>query len=143
MIVEPEPKPDPIEEVLMVSQEEMVQPFFDKEYFIQEEEELAKPIELDINEQPPPSSIELKPLPPSLRYVFLHNNQNTPIIISDKLFEYETQQFITILERYRSAIGNSLEDLRGISPALCTHHIPIDPKFTPSREPQWRLNNAM
>jgi hypothetical protein len=33
--------------------------------------------------------------------------------------------------------------LKGISPALCTHRIPIDPASTPSREPQRRLNNAM
>ena len=26
---------------------------------------------------------------------------------------------------------------------LCTHHIPIDPTSTPTREPQRRLNNAM
>ena len=26
---------------------------------------------------------------------------------------------------------------------LCTHHIPIDPASTPSREPQHRLNNMM
>jgi hypothetical protein len=141
--VEPKPKSDPIEEVLMVSQEEMVQPFFDEEHFIQEEEELEEPIELNLNEQPPPPSIELKPLPPGLRCVFLHNNRNTPVIISDKLSKYETQHLITVLERHRSAIGYLLKDLRGISPALYTHSIPIDPNFTPSREPQRRLNNAM
>jgi len=63
--------------------------------------------------------------------------------ISDKLFDYETQQLFTVLERHRSAFGYSLEDLMGISPILYTHRIPIDPNFTPSREPQWRLNNAM
>ena len=31
----------------------------------------------------------------------------------------------------------------GISPILSTHRIPIDPSFTPSREPRRRLNNAM
>jgi hypothetical protein len=39
--------------------------------------------------------------------------------------------------------GFSLQDLKGISPTLCTHRIPIDPSSTPSREPQRRLNNAM
>jgi hypothetical protein len=39
--------------------------------------------------------------------------------------------------------GYSLADLKGISPTLCTHHIPIDLDSTPSREPQHRLNNAM
>jgi hypothetical protein len=89
-IVEPKPKQDSIEEVLMTSLEEMAQPVL--EHFVQEEEELAKPIELDKNEQPLPPSIELKPLPLGLKYVFLHNNRETPMIISDKLFEDETQK---------------------------------------------------
>jgi hypothetical protein len=40
-------------------------------------------------------------------------------------------------------ISYSLQDLIGISPTLCTHHIPIDPDCTPLREPQRRLNNAI
>jgi hypothetical protein len=142
-IVEPKLEPDPIEEILMLTEEEMAQPFFNHEHFVQEEEELVEPVELDKNEQPSPSSIELKPLPSGLRYVFLHNNPKTLVTISDKLSDYETQQLVTVLERHRSAFGYSLEDLTGISPILCTHRIPIDPNFTPSREPQRRLNNAM
>jgi hypothetical protein len=65
------------------------------------------------------------------------------VIISDKLSEYETIQLLTILEKHHSAFGYSLQDLKGISPALCTHRIPIDPAYTPFREPQRRLNNAM
>ena len=94
-------------------------------------------------EVPPQPSIELKPLPSSLRYVFLNNNQETPIIICDKLSQEETRKLVVVLERHKSAIGYSLQDLKGISPALCTHRIPIDPDSSPSREPQQRLNNAM
>jgi hypothetical protein len=65
------------------------------------------------------------------------------MIISDKLSKDETQKLITILERHKSAIGYSLQDLIGISPTLCTHRIPIETDCTPSREPQRRLNNAM
>ena len=65
------------------------------------------------------------------------------MIISDKLSKDETLWLLTILEKHRSAFGYSLEDLKGISPALCTHRIPIDPAYPPSREPQRRLNNAM
>jgi hypothetical protein len=50
---------------------------------------------------------------------------------------------VTVLEKYRSAFGYSLQDLKGINPALWTHHIPMDPNSIPSREPQHRLNNAM
>jgi len=39
--------------------------------------------------------------------------------------------------------GYSLQDLKGISPTVCTHRILIDPTKTPSREPQRRLNNVM
>jgi hypothetical protein len=66
----------------MVSLEEMAQLILEDEHFIQEEEELAEPIELDKNEQPSLASIELKPLAPGLKYVFLHNNRETPVIIS-------------------------------------------------------------
>jgi hypothetical protein len=55
----------------------------------------------------------------------------------------ETLWLLTVLEKHRSAFGYSLEDLKGISPALCIHRIPIDPAYLPSREPQRRLNNAM
>ena len=50
---------------------------------------------------------------------------------------------LTILEKHRSTFGYSLQDLKGISPTLCTHCIPIDLDSIPSREPQCRLNNAM
>jgi len=46
-IVEPKTEEDPIEEVLMASLEDMAQPQFDTEHFIEEEEELAEPIKLD------------------------------------------------------------------------------------------------
>ena len=50
---------------------------------------------------------------------------------------------LTILEKHRSAFGYSLQDLKEISPALCTHRTPIDRDSITSREPQHRLNNAM
>jgi hypothetical protein len=83
-----------------------------------------------------------KPLSSGLKYAFLNNNRESPMIISDKLSEDETLWLLTILEKHRSAFGNSLDDLKGTSPTLCTHRIPIDPGYPPSREPQHRLNNA-
>jgi hypothetical protein len=74
MIVEPNPEQDPVEDILMASLENMAQPTLDDEHFIQEEEELAEPVELDQMEVPSQPSIELKPLPSGLKYVFLNNN---------------------------------------------------------------------
>jgi hypothetical protein len=113
----------------------MAQPVLDDECFILEEEELADPVELDPMEVPSQPLVELKPLPSGLRYVFLNNNRQTPIIISDKLSQEETHKLGTVLKRHKWAIGYSLQDLIGISPALCTYRIPIDPDSTPLREP--------
>jgi hypothetical protein len=65
------------------------------------------------------------------------------VIISDKLTPEQTFFLMAILEKHRLAFGYSLQDLKGISHALCTHRIPTDPTVSPSREPQRRLNNAM
>jgi hypothetical protein len=65
------------------------------------------------------------------------------MIISDKLSQEESLHLITILEKHRFAFSYSLQDLKGISPTLCIHHIPTDLDCTHSRELQRRLNNAM
>jgi hypothetical protein len=107
------------------------------EFFIEEEEENPTEFEpLDETEEPSRPPIELKPLPRVLRYAFLHNDSESPVIINDQLTQEETHRLITTLEKHRSAFGYSLQDLKGISPALCTHRIPTDPDVLPSREPQ-------
>jgi hypothetical protein len=65
------------------------------------------------------------------------------VIISDKLSQKESLRLLTVLEKHRSTFGYPLQDLKGISPALCTHRIPTDLYSIPSRKPQCRLNNAM
>jgi hypothetical protein len=100
------------------------------EFFIEEQEE--NPIEsepLDETEEPSRPPIKLKPLPPGLRYAFFHNDSESPVIINDQLTQEETHRLITILEQYCSAVGYSLQDLKGISLALCTHRIPTDLMF--------------
>jgi hypothetical protein len=87
--------------------------------------------------------LPLSPLPPGRRYAFLHNDSNSPVIINDQLTQGETHRLITILKQHCSAFGYSLQDLKGISPALCTHRIPTHPNILPCRETQRRLNNAM
>jgi hypothetical protein len=87
--------------------------------------------------------VELKPLPASLRYAFLNGDNETPVIISDKLNDEETSNLIAVLEKHRFIFGYSLQDLKGISPTLYTHRIPIDPASTPSWESQCRLKNVI
>ena len=115
-----------MEEVKVASLDDLIEPNFenDAQFFIKEKEE--NPIEpkpLDDLLEPPKPTIELKPLPSDLRYAFLNNNQDSPMIISDKLSQEESLRLITILEKHHSAFGYLLLYLKGISPALCTHRI--------------------
>jgi len=111
-------------------------------FFIEEE---ANPSDEPLDEfvVPPKPPIKLNSLPTGLRYAFLGDDPESPVIISDKLTQEQTFHLMAVLEKHQSAIGYSLQDLKGISPALCTHRIPTDPNIPPSREPQCRLNNAM
>jgi hypothetical protein len=64
------------------------------------------------------------------------------MIISDKLSNDETRRLIATLEKYQSVIGYSLKDLKGISPSLCIHRIPMEQDHKTVREHQRRLNNV-
>jgi hypothetical protein len=112
------------------------------DYFSLVEEE-AKFQVLEQEVKPETSLVELKQLPPGLQYVFLNGNRETLVIISDKLFNDETQSQVATLKKYWSVIGYSLKDLKGISLSLCTHCIPMEQDHKPVREHQWWLSNAM
>ena len=114
----------------------------DAELFIEEEDELEEHLKLPIHEKPTRPPIELKVLPDGLRYAFLNGDTQTPVIISSHLSDEEMAELLAILEKHRPVFGYSLEDLKGISPALCTHRITIDSTCTPSREPQRRPRSA-
>jgi len=73
--IEPKPKTDLIEEVMAATHQEASQPNLveeAKDYIGELEIELDEPLELDESKPPPKPSIELKPLPPRLNYVFLN-----------------------------------------------------------------------
>ena len=97
---EPSLEPDPMEEVKEASLEHFIESNQEDvtEFFIEEEEE--HPTEsgtLNEFEDPPRPPIELKPLPPGLRYAFLNNDSESPMIISKNLTQEETLRLITIL----------------------------------------------
>jgi cobalamin biosynthesis Mg chelatase CobN len=125
-------------------EEELSLPCLDDvaDYFSLAEEE-AEFQDLLQEVKPKTSPIELKQLPSGLHYVFLNSNRETLVFISDKLSNDETQRLVATLEKYRSVIGYSLKDLKGITPSLCTHHIPTEQERKPIHEHQRQLNNAM
>ncbi|CAM8959439.1 unnamed protein product [Rhodiola kirilowii] len=87
--------------------------------------------------------VELKPLPTHLKYVFLGDNETLPVIIKSGLEMDQERRLIEVLSRHKMAIGWTLGDLRGISPAVCMHRIFLKDGARPSREPQRRLNPIM
>ena len=91
-IAEARPEQDPLEEAVCTIQEGQTQPSLDEDatHFTQELEPDGQS-KLDGEEPPQPSLPELKPLPPGLKYAFLHNNRATLVIISDELTESETR----------------------------------------------------
>ena len=99
-----------MEEVKVASLDNLIEPNLedDAQFFIEEEENPIDSEPLDELLEPPKPTIELKPLPFGLRYAFLDNGQDSPVIISDKLSKEESLRLLTILEKHRSAFGYSL-----------------------------------
>jgi hypothetical protein len=114
--VEPFPELESIEKVNVASLEELIEPNLedDAQFFTNEvEDEDPTDLEpLDELLEPPKPPIELKPLPSRLKYAFLNNDQDSPVIISDKLSQEESLHLITVLEKHRAAFVYSLHDLK-------------------------------
>jgi hypothetical protein len=108
--IETLPEQDPIEEVKVASPDDPIEPNMehDAQLFTDEEQDDSVPDPLDELLESPKPSIELKSLPSGLRYAFLNNDQDSSVIISNKLSQKESLRLITILEKHRSAFGYSL-----------------------------------
>ncbi|XP_062008347.1 uncharacterized protein LOC133725208 [Rosa rugosa] len=87
--------------------------------------------------------LELKPLPDHLKYAFLGEEETLPVIIASNLTELEEEKLILVLKEYKTAIGWSIADIKGISPATCMHRILLEEGSRPTREAQRRLNPVM
>ncbi|CAN6554965.1 unnamed protein product [Malus baccata var. baccata] len=68
-----------------------------------------------------PPSLELKPLPSHLKYVFLGEQETLPVIISSSLIAQEEDKLVRVLQEYKTAIGWTLADIKGISPTTYMH----------------------
>ncbi|CAN6552448.1 unnamed protein product [Malus baccata var. baccata] len=90
-----------------------------------------------------PPSLELKPLPSHLKYVFLGEQETLPVIISSSLTAQEEDKLVRVLREYKTAIGWTLADIKGISPTTCMHRILLEEGAKPYREAQRRLNPPM
>ena len=84
--------------------------------------------------------LELKALPPHLRYKFLGNGDTLPVIIASDLKEQQVESLVKVLKRFKRAIGWTIADIIGIPPSIFFHKIQLMPDHKQSIEHQSRLN---
>nr|GEU66418.1 reverse transcriptase domain-containing protein [Tanacetum cinerariifolium] len=87
-----------------------------------------------------PLEVELKDLPPYLKYAFLEGDDKLPVIIAKYLSLEEKTALIMVLKSYKRAIAWKLSDIKGIDPEFCTHKILMEEDFEPAMQHQRRVN---
>ena len=111
-----------------------------------------KKLELDIKhrEYPPtkPSieeapKLELKALPPHLRFVFLGRDDTLLVIIASDLNVEQVECVIEVLKISKRTIGWTIADIIGIPPGISSHKIQLMPDHKQCIQHQRRLNPPM
>jgi hypothetical protein len=62
--------------------------------------------------------------------------------VSNKLSPEENEKLLILLKKHRKVIGYSINDLKVLSPAFCTHRIPME-NCKPVEDHQRRLTHAI
>ncbi|KAH9718388.1 hypothetical protein KPL71_022206 [Citrus sinensis] len=88
-------------------------------------------------------TLELKPLPEHLQYIYLGENETLPVIIAKTLTPVQQEKLIRVLRDHKTAIGWTIADIKGISPSMCMHRILLEEGSKPTRDAQRRLNPPM
>ncbi|XP_015970241.1 uncharacterized protein LOC107493698 [Arachis duranensis] len=134
---------DPIDNI--VAEEHLAK--LDEKYMIEDTNEdpcqantLHHPDHPKIQTPSQDQKVELKPLPPHLKYSYLDEAHKLPVIIAKELNPQQKEKLLCILRKNKMAIGWSLADLVGISPQVCEHRIFLEAGARPVRQPQRRLN---
>ena len=70
--------------------------------------------------------MELKPLPVELKYAYLEEQELCSVVISSLLNLAQEGSLLHVLRENKQALGWNITDLKGISPAVCTHHIYLE-----------------
>ncbi|RDX69235.1 Retrovirus-related Pol polyprotein, partial [Mucuna pruriens] len=98
---------------------------------------ISRPIG-EVSQLEPPT--KLKPLPNHLKYAYLGDEQQFPIIIASNLHQEHEEKLLQVLKQHKKAIGWKLFDLLGINPSICMHRILMEEEARPVRQQQRRLN---
>lgn len=92
---------------------------------------------------PKKPSVELKTLPKNLRYEFLDEELERPVIVNTNLGQKETGKLLDVLRKYPTTQRYNISDLKGINPSMCMHRIMLEENSKTPREHQRRMNPIM
>lgn len=81
-----------------------------------------------------PPEVKLKPLPNHLKYAFSGENDTLRVIIASNLTPIQEQKLVKVLEAYKTALGWTVVDTKGISLSMCTHRIFLEEGVKPARQ---------
>jgi hypothetical protein len=88
-------------------------------------------------------NLEMKQLPEHLTYAYLGENKTLLVIVVANLCFGEEEKMLRILRKHKTAIGWTIADIKGISPAKCMHQIHFEDEAKPTKDAQRRLNPHM
>jgi hypothetical protein len=76
--------------------------------------------------------LELKQLPAHLKYAYLGEDETLPVIIASELSLGEEEKLLRVLRDHKTALGWTIADIKGISPAKCMHKILLEDEARPT-----------
>ncbi|XP_074277439.1 uncharacterized protein LOC141601075 [Silene latifolia] len=82
---------------------------------------------------------EHKPLPSHLKYMFLDDSEQYPIIVNAKLDDNQLSPLLVVLKKNRKTLGYSLADLKGMIPDICMHRIELKEGHKPCHQEVMKL----
>ena len=65
------------------------------------------------------------------------------MIVAANLSSREEEKLLRVLRKHKTAIGWTIADIRGISPAKCMHQIYLEDIAMPTRDAKRRLHPHM
>ncbi|GKE31503.1 hypothetical protein Tco_1450825 [Tanacetum coccineum] len=84
--------------------------------------------------------LELKDLPPHLKYGFLEGTDKLPVIIAKDLKDEDKTALLKVLRSHKRAIAWKMSDIKGIDPKFYTHKILMEDNVKPTVQHQRRVN---
>nr|GEZ95852.1 DNA-directed DNA polymerase [Tanacetum cinerariifolium] len=104
--------PTPYYDLIISMTSPTLTPFGNSDFLLEKELKIheAKSDKSLVDEPP---AVELKDLPPHLKYAFLEGDDKLPVIIAKDLSVEEKTALITILKSHKRAIAGKLSDIKG------------------------------